>query len=541
MGNSPETSIIVIDKVLSFLSENIWVIFLLVFIVVFREPLSSLFKRIISFDFSFGDAKGGIKATVPESQEVKHEELIAVEKKEPEENKTEEEKLKEEGDKENWFSEMHLAFLSKEYEKAKEIFEEYFKNETDNDKKIQNETFYLYFLYTKAGDKSALDRLKRIIETSENEKQKNNAIVWLAICYKFSKNYDEAEKLLTNAIEQTTDEEEKTNLIVYLAGTLKNNNLLDRAVLLVESRLKSATTKKEKSDLYKSISEIEKERGNEQISALALEKVIELNPDDKEILFNGAYAQSQSNLEYLSAYNYDTLVALDPDHSTALNNLGVAANNIEIPTRAVEFYNKSVGKGNTLAMANLAQLYLNNGFLEDAKKIIKIAQTQEEPHENVSHVITGIHTKEDNEKKRWDDALKKGNEYRKFIRQYTSAYFSEGVKPATYEGTWYLSNNTKVEIKVKKNQLFAEWQSEPTGLSSSRLNCTLSGTVHNNSALITYKSEPIDKKAAVGLLSGLNSVTYDCFAYVHPDNNEIIIKSKDPKKTFSINLYKEVT
>lgn len=541
MADTQETSVIIIDRVLSFLSENIWMLFFLAFIIVFREPLSSLLKRIISFDFSYGDAKGGIKATNPEPLEVKHEELIAVEKDEPEEIKTDEEKLKEESGKEYWFSKMHEAFSNREYDKATEIFEEYYKNETDTNKKNENETFYLYFLYTYAGDKSALGRLQRLIETSENEKQKSNATIWLAICYKFSKNYDEAERLLTNSIEKTTDEEEKTNYVIYLAGVLKSNNQLGRAASLVESRLKNATSKNEKTELYKSISDIEKERGNEQISALAHEKVIELNPDDKEILFNGAYAQSQADLKYLCAYNYDTLISLSPDHSTALNNLGVAAMNIEVPTKAVEFYSKSVDKNNSLAMANLAQLYLNNGFLEDAKKIIKIAQAQEEPHENVSHVVSAIHEKESNEKKKWDEALKKGNEYRNFIRNYTSAYFGEGTKPAVFEGSWSLNNKAKVEIKVKKNQLSAEWQNEPNALSCTKFNYSLIGTIQNNSALITYKSEPVDKTASIGLLSAVNSVKHECFAYIDFENKEIIIKSKDPQKEFSLSLYREST
>ena len=104
-----------------------------------------------------------------------------------------------------------------------------------------------------------------------------------------------------------------------------------------------------------------------------------------------------------------------------------------------------------------------------------------------------------------------------------------------------LSNKTKVEIKVKKNQLSAEWQREPTGLSDTRLNFSLVGTIQNNAALITYKSEPIDKTAAVGLLSALNSVSHECFAYIDSDNKELIIKSKDPKKGFSLNLHRELT
>jgi len=92
MDTTPETSVIITDKIISFLSDNIWAIFFLVFIIVFREPLSNLLKRIISLDFSFGNAKGGIKATTPEPPIEKSEEIIAVEKV-SEESNPEEEKL----------------------------------------------------------------------------------------------------------------------------------------------------------------------------------------------------------------------------------------------------------------------------------------------------------------------------------------------------------------------------------------------------------------------------------------------------------------
>lgn len=437
---------------------------------------------------------------------------------------------------------MHTAFLNKEYDKAKSIFENYFRNETDNNKKIQNETFYLYFLYTKIGDKDAIERLKQLIQTGKTEKQKSNPLFWLSACYKFSKNYGEAEKLWISAIDEAEDEEQKTDYIRNLAGVHKSNNQLDKAALLLESRLKKVTTDQEKSALYRSISEVEKERGNNQIAALALEKVIELNPDDKELLFDGAYAQSEADLSYLAINNYDTLITLEPDHGTALNNIGVAANNIDIPTKAVGFYQESVSKGNTLAMANLAQLYLNNGFIEDAKKIIEKTKEHENPHENVSHVITGIHSKQENEKDKWTNALKKANKYRKFIRQYTSAYFSEGTDLANFSGMWNLSNHNQIELKVHKNRLSAEWLIEPTGLSKTKYKCTLSGQIHNNSASIAYTKELVDKSASVGLLAAISTTTtHDCFAYITPEKNEIYIQSKDLKNEFSLNFFREST
>ena len=129
MHNTNQTLVIIIDRLISFLSNNIWVIFLVVFIIIFRESLSDLFKRVISFDFSFGNAKGEIRATAPEENidEIKQ---VTLDRQEyPKELGSEDEKVENDAGRENWFIEMHSAFKTKEYDKAIAIFENYLRNQ----------------------------------------------------------------------------------------------------------------------------------------------------------------------------------------------------------------------------------------------------------------------------------------------------------------------------------------------------------------------------------------------------------------------------
>lgn len=539
MGENPAQSMVIADKIIIFLTDNIWQIVLVISIVIFRNALSQFLKRIISFDFSFGGAKGRLKATYSEQKEEQPEKISALEEKiETKEIKSEEKQI-EAKEKESWFSAMHKAFSKKEFQQATSIFEAYIKGETDNDMKIQNEAIYLYFLYSKAGDKSAIARLQRLIEKSTNDNQKSLPLFWLSSCYEHSKNYIEAEKLWSSAIAEATDESEKTYFIRNLAYVYKDNNEADRAIGLLEERIADVKTDEERTLVYKAISDIEKKRGNELIAALALEKVIERNPDDKDVLFDAAYSQANSELLFLAINNYDTLIRLDPENSTALNNLGVAVAKINLEIKATEMYKRSVEKGNTLAMANLAQCFLNIGLVEEADGLIKKALKNDEPHENVPKVLSKIKEKQEGEKTEWNDILTMATNLRNFMRSYTSAYFNDYSKLGTFSGVWVNDEGQEVEFNVYNQRLMADWIEKPVGLSSTAYKHTLSGTVHNNSAVLEYKKEPVDKTKRFSLLGSFDTVSHNCYAYITKDNNEMHITAQNPRKDYRLKFRKE--
>ncbi len=541
MGENPALSAVIADKIFAFLKDIIWPIVLVTSIIIFRNALSQLLKRIISFDFSFGGAKGRLKAVASEQKEGQPEKISALEEKiETKEIKSEEKQI-EAKEKESWFSAMHEAFSKNEFQQATSIFEAYIKGETDNDKKIQNEAIYLYFLYSKAGDTSAIARLQRLIEKSTNDNQKSHPLFWLSLCYKHSKNYIEAEKLWSSAIAEARDESEKTDFIRNLAYCYKYNNKADCAIGLLEKRITDVKTDKERTLIYKAISDIEKERGNELVAALALEKVIERNPDDKDVLFDAAYSQANAELLFLAINNYDTLIRLDPENSTALNNLGVAAAKINLEIKATEMYKRSVEKGNTLAMANLAQRYLNIGLVEEADCLIKKALKDDEPHENVPHVLSKIKEKQDGEKKEWNNVLTIATNFRNFMRSYTSAYFNEYSKLGKFSGVWVNDDGQEVEFNVQNQRLMAEWTGKYVGLISTVYKHKLSGTVHNNSAVLEFKREPVDKTKMTILTGLFDTVSQDCYAYITHDHNEMHITAQDPRKDCRLKFRKQNT
>lgn len=535
---------------LDFFSNNSIVIFFIIFIFFFRDSLSNVFSRLISLAVSYGDAKGELKTTESiNSQPANKEryqyqvELDNISGKQEKINKNEEkckseEECKSEGD---FFLRLNNSFDEKDKNKANEILNEFLKNENDENEKASFNGYYLYLLYTKGNDNSAIETLRRLLEENKNESSKKILIFWLSECYESSKNYYELEKLLKKAIDESHGKVENTSYIINLSKFYRMDSRYEDALNLLENHIKTVETPEEKSEIYNEISEVEYGKGNHEMSAFALEKAIEYSPDNRVLLFNAAYSQGNSRFSHLAAVNYDTLIDLQPNHEIALNNLGATAQGFGLPYKSIEYYKKAVDKGETLAMANLASLYLRAGFLDEARKLVKSAKEYDNPHENILNAVTEINSISENEASRWKEILKEGSVYRNLIRQYTSAYFDEGVKRKNFDGTWQDASNVQVKIQDVNNELSAEWHSDEN---NNKFTISLSGTIRNNSAIIEYKKQRVDheekeiSKDSWGYTGYTGNENHACLAYISGDGNNLIIFAKDINVKFSLILHR---
>lgn len=505
---------------------------------MFRQPLSEFFRRITKLDVAYGQASGGLTAERIESIDenvpvVSKPDIRAV----PEKDKSEERQIEEQDDK-DWFFRMHKAFREKDFEAATHIFEEHKKQETNVVDRIRDESIYLHFRYSFAGDLSALPQLRRLIEASDTDEQKEDPLFWLSNCYKQSKNYLEAINLWKSAVDQATDESRKTEFIRSLAYAYRDNNEPDKAYTLLEKRLKEKRPNNEKKSLFEAISEIEKVRSNELGVALALERVVELDSDDKDSLFNAAYAQGNADLPLLAINNYDTLIKLDPEQSMALNNMGVAADNMELATKAAQFFRRACQKGNTLAMSNQAYRYLKEGFVDEAEQLMTDALKNDSPDQSVPTALSKINEKKEKEEKKWKSALTKAFEFRKFMRAYASAYFDEHAVIGDFSGAWITADGVSVNFEVKDERLKAEWESEIGLLVKSKYHCSLTGNVRNSSVDLIYKRAPSAEARGATILAGSNKISCPCYGYISENNKRMYIQSKDPDEKIMIEFKK---
>ncbi len=340
----------ILELVLGFLERNLWKIIVLVVLIVARKSIGGLIERIIKFRFSWGGASGDVEA-VPPSISTTEGASTAIEsrtaKGTPQETDPLELQEKEEETK-DWFPAMHNAFLSGDIERAKEVFESYGARETDADSRHSSEALYLNMLYTYGNDPSALTQLELLHNNSASTTQLGDSALWLSLSYGAAKDYKKAESVWQDAIQRAGDEPQRTEFIVSLAYVYRNEGSVERAIELLEQRLSEVDDSTQRAAIYRALSTNEEDRADEHAAAIALEKSVELSPGNRETLFNAAYAQSKAKLRLLSVSNYRTLINLNPHHGTALNNLGVCANEFDVNGRAVTLYRKASDEGNTL-------------------------------------------------------------------------------------------------------------------------------------------------------------------------------------------------
>ncbi|RXH25417.1 hypothetical protein XH99_25750 [Bradyrhizobium nanningense] len=135
-----------------------------------------------------------------------------------------------------------------------------------------------------------------------------------------------------------------------------------------------------------------------------MERQMELTPDDHELRFKLAHKQSESGYEDIALHHYGKIPRGDRDSGT-WNNMAVAADDLGLPVKSVEFYKRAATMGNTLAMSNLANKLIKSGFLELAREQCIKALAEPTPHENVGHSFASLSSVEADEQLRQKEIL----------------------------------------------------------------------------------------------------------------------------------------
>jgi len=241
--------------------------------------------------------------------------------------------------------------------------------------------------------------------------------------------------------------------------------------------------------LFNKLGSLQKENGNKLLAAIAYEKALQFQPDDKTILFSAAYAQSQANFPYLSYFNYDTLITLSPDSDWGYNNIGVQAANLGMQGTSVQYYRRAIEKNNTLAMANIAYLYINQGFYEEANAILKKALEYEEPHQSVSSALSELEKKKQDEqevrKETWDKATKQRN----FIQLFSEARFLASTALYDRSENWCTDNKTTIELVKRGDIIDSSWEQTAGALPSKPRKHIINASVVNRALTGKYTIE----------------------------------------------------
>ena len=445
-------------------------------LIYFRKPLLTLFQGLTRFTFKRG--KTEIEVESQSDRAVQPGALVIGETVQPELPQTDREHELPPSDGGEPLLSMLDAFFARDLEKASNEFARLQSAAVDALKKLRNESFYCYLRYVYGNDPSALRRLEVLADTREI---RSDALGWIARCYEHAGAYEKAAVALRAAIEAAGTEHERAAHIASLSNLSLAVGNHAESITIASQGLLSIQEKHSRGVLYRALAAAFKESGDKFSRAVALEKALEIEPEDTKLRFEAAYAQSESDFLHVSIANYSILLRQSPENATALNNLGVAAGQLGHPIRSVGFYQSSAKHNETLAMANLAYLLLENGFAKESHELLVDAQRQGAIHPNVGRALADLAQKEEEESGRWKGVLEAGAKHGLYVQAFAEARFIPEDGSAHFRGLWAAADGQRLKIEIKDGSMVGEGQ-----IQSKRRK--LEGTVNNRAARFRLKT-----------------------------------------------------
>jgi Flp pilus assembly protein TadD len=532
MKESPELAIQALKIITDFLTNNSITIVVIVLLIVCRGAISNLISRLTSLTYKTKGSELGMEAAAPSNdKEYNSDSRTADEKPSFEDKDTEIEKKEE-----RLFPEMYVAFDEGRFDDAEAAFKKYALDEKDDVKLEENRAFYLYLRFEKAKDNSAIDELEQLSGSAKTEDSKFNTLMWLSFCLRDGMQYHKESELWRAATEHTKSESLKTKSIVNLAYSLNREELYVEAKSLLINRLPIVGEDTQKASLYEALSCVEDSLGNKILSIYCKDKALEFDPNNRDELFNSAYAASDKDIDEISISNYIKLIRIDGDNSTALNNLGVRAQEADLKIKAVDQYKDSSKHNNTLAMANQGYLLLGAGFADEAEKIAREALEKEDAHQNVHSLLAEINERKEKQAKDWDDLSQKAISRQKMIREYTEQFYFGDQE--MLKGEWKVRDTYLVTIKIEEALLQAKWVERAGALGGSTYTVEISGKVFGSTFDGKYTRKR-NESAPTTLLGFDGNTKQECIGYFSLKDNEIKIISKKLKDDFYLCLSPE--
>jgi hypothetical protein len=181
-----------------------------------------------------------------------------------------------------------------------------------------------------------------------------------------------------------------------------------------------------------------------------LERVLELEPDNHDTRFNLAFKQSVAGNEELALYHY---LKIPPAERTpvAWNNLGAALDQLILPAKAVDAYNRSMEMGETLAMSNLGNKLMNVGFVKEAQEECDKALATKQPHRNIGQLLTTLQALPEEEEKKQTELLETSKPKISYLQQLGRAAALE--VPTDFGESWQgpdcVFNVIKADDRIK--------------------------------------------------------------------------------------------
>lgn len=357
------------------------------------------------------------------------------------------------------FNEMIDAIIVRDMQRAAEVYGKLQSTEQSDDNKFRNETLYLFLSY-KYGNVSSLKKLHDLSDRFKEQPEKHTQVnYFIGACYDQAGNFERALDSYEAVVRETESEEKKAETVALIARCLFNMGKQQEALSRITQEIPKLTSRESQSHLYEALASLHDQMENHELRAIALEKALDLKPNDKYLRFGAAYSYSNASLNTVSLLHYKTLLEFYPDDEMSLNNIAVQYNEFNMPIQAVKHYKKSFELNNTLAAANLAFMYLQLGFIEEAKQVLDRARQQKDVHQNVGSALASISARESAEIKAEKEVIIAAREQQRFLIRFAEAFFSETFNEPAFDAIWMAEDGAELKIEKKDAIIKSEWES----------------------------------------------------------------------------------
>jgi tetratricopeptide (TPR) repeat protein len=340
------------------------------------------------------------------------------------------------------------AINSNDYSLAEKIFNELLQQDQFKDEGLKTTAHIFYYteLYL-SGRNDAFNQLKKI---ADENPENYLAVQSLIECLQFYDKYKEAKETVESYLKVINNYDTKLSFSLLLSSiSVKLKEFENAKENLFLFFINSSTNSNEQNfQIYKLLGDIYKEQGDLEISCSLYEMALNYEPTELSIRFRLAYDYDEIKKYALSAYHYKTYLKTSED-STAMNNLGWEYERLKLFGKSVWAYRKAMNKDETLANSNLARLYIEKGFYDEARNILDNALEKKEHHGNVDYYLNHLKTSIEKEEKDEESLLKGTQESRAFILDYAQAIAVPFNNYAAITGLWITDYKDLKELKIQ--------------------------------------------------------------------------------------------
>jgi tetratricopeptide (TPR) repeat protein len=340
-----------------------------------------------------------------------------------------------------------------------------------------------------------------LVELAERNKDKPEVVKQLAIRLKHMGAYGKArEKYLeVKDLYEINNASDKVNIVdcyVEANKCLALEGKYEEAIISLTNLLLEEKFKGQQAQLLRGLADMSKDSQDIEKFLIYAEGCLDIDPTDTNLRFSLAYHYSEKGHQKLSLLHNKKLTD-SVDHPTGLNNLGVQYERLNLKGKSIKSFYEAADHKVTLAMANLARRYLQQGFIQDASNMIKRANILSkegiEVHGNVGYFKNQLDSQVSEEDTKEKEILMEAEKEREFRVKYGSAFLCDKVVQRDHlEGVWETPwGNLEISFDKKGNTIKVEQrvELEPLDPMKHRL-VSIDGTIINLSG--TYSIKVVD-------------------------------------------------